>query len=109
MNPTGVRMKTKLNKFDISAHLSTPEDIVGYLEASIEEGGLELFQKALGDVARAKGISEVSENTGITRMGLYKALSASGKPQLSTIDKVLSSLGLTLKIERADRPRRAIA
>lgn len=91
--------KTELFDFDIAEYLHDPETAASYLKGCIEEGGVALLQKGIGDVARAFGMSEVAVNSGLTRASLYKALSESGSPALSTIDRVLASLGFRLSIE----------
>jgi len=88
--------KTKTRPWDAAKHLKSEDDIIAYLEAALEEGDPALFAAALGDVARAKGMSEVARATGLGRESLYKALSADGNPEFSTILKVVNSLGLTL-------------
>jgi probable addiction module antidote protein len=86
-------------RFDVSEYLDSEEMIAAYLEECLEEGGIELFQKALGDVARAKGVSDISQATGISRPGLYKALSGEGNPGFATVDKILHAFGLRLSIQ----------
>lgn len=88
--------KTKTKKWDAADHLESVEDIAAYLEAALEEGDAALFAAALGDVARAKGMTQVARATGLGRESLYKALSPDGNPEFSTILKVLDSLGLKL-------------
>jgi probable addiction module antidote protein len=88
--------KTKTRIWDATKHLKTEEDIVAYLEAALEDGDANLFAAAVGDVARAKGMTEVARATGLGRESLYKALSADGHPEFATVLKVLHSLGLTL-------------
>jgi probable addiction module antidote protein len=88
--------KTKTRSWDAAQHLTSEVDIVAYLEAALEEGDPAVFTAALGDVARAKGMSEVASATGLGRESLYKALSPEGNPEFATILKVVHSLGLTL-------------
>jgi probable addiction module antidote protein len=96
-------MKTKLRDYDVAAHLRTPEEMAAYLEAAIEErdGDAALIAMALGDIARAKGMAELSRETGLGRESLYKALSAEGNPQLSTVLKVAKALGLQFHVKPA--------
>lgn len=82
--------------WDAAEHLETEEDMVAYLEAALAEGDASLVAAALGDIARAKGMSEVARDTGLGRESLYKALSPEGNPELATILKVVRSLGLSL-------------
>lgn len=88
-----------LKKWDVIERLNTDEDMALYLDACIEEdpGDGSLIRAALGDIARAKGMSQLSRDTGLAREGLYKALSADGNPEFSTIMKVIKALGLSLR------------
>jgi probable addiction module antidote protein len=92
-------MTVTLKKWDVVEHLTTDEDMALYLEASMEEdpGDGSLIRAALGDIARAKGMSQLSRDTGLAREGLYKALSPEGNPEFSTVMKVIKALGLTLR------------
>ena len=96
-------MTTKLHDYDVAKHLRTPEEIAAYLEASIEEsdGDAVFIAMALGDIARAKGMAELSRETGLGRESLYKALSAEGNPQLGTVLKVAKALGLQFHVKPA--------
>jgi len=82
--------------WDAAEHLQTEEDMVAYLEAAFEEGDPALIAAALGDIARAKGMTQVARETGLGRESLYKALSAQGNPEFATILKVVQALGLRL-------------
>jgi probable addiction module antidote protein len=96
-------MKTKFLKYDVADHLKTEADIASYLEACFEEAGddASFIAAALGDVARAHGMSELGEATGLTREGLYRSLSKDGNPSFATVLKVMKALGLKLKPEAA--------
>ena len=96
-------MTTKLHDYDVAKHLRSREEMAAYLEAAIEEsdGDAAFIAMALGDIARAKGMAELSRETGLGRESLYKALSAEGNPQLSTVLKVAKALGLQLHIKPA--------
>lgn len=87
--------------FDSANYLSNPEDAAAYLTAAIEEAGddPQFIAHALGVVARAGNLSELSRNTGISRKGIYKAFSQTGNPSFATVVKVASSLGLKLKFD----------
>ena len=91
-------MTIKLRKWDVVKHLETEADIVLYLEACFEEdpGDGSLIRAALGDIARARGMAQLARDTGLTREGLYKALSPDGNPEFSTVVKVVTALGLRL-------------
>ena len=86
--------------FDPSTHLNTVEDVAAYLEALIEESNDDptVIAHALGDIARSRNFSEIARQAGISREGLYKALSADGNPTWSTILKVTNALGLRLEL-----------
>ena len=83
--------------WDASDHLETEEDMVAYLESALEDGDPALISAALGDIARAKGMTDIAEKTGLGRTSLYKALSPEGHPEFSTILKVVNALGLRLQ------------
>lgn len=93
----------KLRKWDSAEHLKTDEDIVLYLEACMEEAGDDaaFIAKALGNIARAKGMSQLAKETGLGRESLYKALSGEGNPSFGTILKVVRALGIKLHPEIA--------
>ena len=82
--------------WDPAEHLVSERDIVAYLEAAFEEGDPALIAAALGDIARAKGMTELARETGLGRESLYKALSPSGNPEFATIMRVVEALGLKL-------------
>ena len=86
-----------LKRWDPAEHLETQEDMAAYLEAALEEGDAALVAAALGDIARAKGMSQVAKDAGLGRESLYKSLSPSGNPEFSTILRVISALGLRLR------------
>lgn len=88
--------KTVTTFWDPADHLNTEEDMVAYLEAALEEADPALVAAALGDIARAKGMTQVARDAGLGRESLYKALSPSGNPEFATILKVISALGLQL-------------
>jgi probable addiction module antidote protein len=89
-------MMTKTRPWDASDYLATEEDIVAYLEAVMEDGDPALISAALGDIARAKGMTEIARTAGLGRQNLYKALSKDGKPEFSTVLKVVHALGLKM-------------
>lgn len=88
----------KLTKFETTDYLKTKEDIRTYLTVSLEDYGMEGFISALGDVAKIKGMSEVSKETNLSRQNLYKALSKNSNPKFDTVNKVVESLGFKLQI-----------
>ena len=82
--------------WDPADHLQSREDMAAYLQAALEEGDPALIAAALGDIARAKGMSQVARDAGLGRESLYKALSPAGNPEFATILKVVKALGLAL-------------
>jgi probable addiction module antidote protein len=93
--------------WDPAEHLQSDEDMAAYLEAALEEGDASLIAAALGDIARAKGMSQLARDTGLGRESLYKALSPAGNPEFATILRVVSALGLQLHARRAPIKRAA--
>lgn len=88
-------------RYDTADYLETDEDIAAYLTACAEEDDPALLLAALGDVARAKNITQLAAKTGLTRMGLYKALSGTGNPSYATVSKVAHALGLKIIVAAA--------
>jgi len=93
--------RTKTSKYNVAEHLRTPEEMAAYLEACLEEanGDAAFIAKALGDLARAKGMTQVARDAGLSRESLYKALSGERIPAFDTILKVVGALGLKLHAE----------
>ena len=102
---TGLRKTERFatTRYDVEEHLRTPEEMAAYLEACLDEadGDAAFVAKALGDVARAKGMSQVARDAGLSRESLYKALSGERSPDFDTILKVMGALGLRLRAEAA--------
>ncbi len=92
-------MVTEVMDLDISEYLDSPEMIQEYINAAIETGDSDLLRLALGDVAKAKGMTDIAKTTNLSRQNLYKAFSSDGSPKLDTVQKVLHALGLRLKVE----------
>ena len=90
----------KLKKFDAVDFLDTDEALIEYLNAALEERDPAFFAKAVGDVARAKGMTAVAEASGLGRQSLYRALSGEGNPRLDTLFRVLDTLDLRLAVTR---------
>jgi probable addiction module antidote protein len=88
--------KIKLTPFDTAEHLKDEADMALYLEAALEEADPQMIQIALGNIAKAKGMSQLAKDTGLRRESLYKALSLNGNPEFATILKVIKALGLKL-------------
>ena len=93
--------KIKLTKYDMANYLTTEKEITAFLKASIEDNDPDYLPRALGIVARARGMTKVAKKAGVTRSSLYKAFSEGGNPEFSTVLKVLDALGLKFKITRA--------
>lgn len=93
-------MTLQTTPWDSAEHLKTDEDIAAYIEACIEEGGDDpaFITHALAVVARARGMSQIAREAGISREGLYKALSTEGNPSFATVMKVLRALGLRMHV-----------
>lgn len=89
---------TTTSRYDIAEHLRTPEEMAAYFDACLEEanGDAAFIAKALGDIARAKGMTQVALDSGLSRESLYKALSGERSPDFNTILKVIAALGLRL-------------
>ncbi|MGE0279551.1 MAG: addiction module antidote protein [Rhizobiaceae bacterium] len=83
-------------KWDTSEFLDSEEKIFAYIEATFEDGDPALIKKALGNVARARGMTAIAREAGVTREALYKALSEEGDPRLSTLMGVMKALGMKL-------------
>lgn len=91
---------TKTRPFDAVDYLESEDDMVAYLEAALEQGDARVVAAALGDIARAKGMSQVARDAGLGRESLYKALSPDGNPEFATVLKVVRALGLSLHVQR---------
>jgi probable addiction module antidote protein len=89
--------KIQTHPWDAAEHLETKEDMAAYLQAALEDGDPALVVAALGDIARSKGMTHISRETGLGRESLYKALSMEGNPEFATVLKVLQALGLRLQ------------
>jgi probable addiction module antidote protein len=91
-------MARKIRRWDAADTLETKEDIAAYLDAVLEDGDPDLLKAALGDIARAKGMTEIAQAAGLGRANLYKALSPDGNPEFATVARVLKALGLRLSV-----------
>jgi probable addiction module antidote protein len=86
-------VKLKTRKYDVANYLDSNEMVTAYLDAAFESGDIARIAEALGDVARARGMTKIARATGLAREQLYKTLSAEGKPELSTVLKVMAAFG----------------
>lgn len=95
--------KVKTSTYDVAEHLRTPEEMAAYLDAWLEEAPDDVsgIARALGDIARAKGMSQVAKEAGLSRESLYRALSEGGNPSFSTVLKVARALGVRLHAQPA--------
>ena len=99
-------MALKTYPFDAAEYINDDEDVLGYLEEAMkiaqEDGDPAFLAVALGTVARARGMSQIAKDAGLSRESLYKALGAEGNPEFGTVLKVLQALGLKLSIKSKD-------
>lgn len=95
--------KPKTSAYDVAEHLRTPEEIAAYLDAWLEDAPDDVagIARALGDIARAKGMSQVARDAGLSRESLYRALSENGNPSFATVLKVAKALGVRLHAQPA--------
>jgi probable addiction module antidote protein len=97
------KAKETFSRYDSADYLTSEEDIAAYLEAAMEnaDDNVAVIVNALGVAARARGMMQLAKDTGITRAGLYRALSAEGNPSFATVLKVMKALGVKLRPEAA--------
>ncbi|MEF7615337.1 addiction module antidote protein [Aquincola sp. MAHUQ-54] len=95
--------KLKTSTYDVAEHLRTPEEMAAYLDAWLDEAPDDVsgIARALGDIARAKGMSQVAKEAGLSRESLYRALSEGGNPSFATVLKVARALGVRLHAQPA--------
>ena len=102
---------TRMTRWDTSEILATPEDMAGYIDAVFEDAAetkdYSLLPHALGAIARAKGMTDIARETGLSRESLYKALSEEGNPSFATVMKVLQALSIELHAKAKDGPEAA--
>ncbi len=94
-----VKTKTKTKTYDAGEYWETEEDMAAYIQAAFEDGDPAVVIQALGNIARARGMSEIARKTGLRRESLYKALSADGNPEFATVLKVVQALDIKLNAE----------
>ncbi|MCJ2071033.1 putative addiction module antidote protein [Methylobacterium sp. J-030] len=95
---------TPTRPFDVATYIRTPAEAAAYLSAALEENDPAAFRQALGDVARAHGMTAVADASGLGRESLYKALSQGGNPSLDTVQRVIAALGLTMAVIPSQSP-----
>lgn len=95
--------KVKTSAYDVAEHLRTPQEMAAYLDAWLEDAPDDVsgIARALGDIARAKGMSQVAKDAGLSRESLYRALSEGGNPSFATVLKVARALGVRLHAQPA--------
>ena len=93
-------MGVKTTPFDPADYLSSEDDIVDYLKIWMEDGSSQEIARAIGDIARSKGMADVAKKSGLGRQALYNALSENGNPTLETLTAVLGALGLELTVRK---------
>jgi probable addiction module antidote protein len=98
------RARTKTRLCDAAEYLETEADIAAYLQAALEDGDPSVVVHALGNIARARGMSQTARRAGLRRESLYKALSPEGNPEFATVLKVVQALGIQLHAEPAQVP-----
>ncbi|MCL2537619.1 MAG: putative addiction module antidote protein [Coriobacteriia bacterium] len=94
-------MTVKLKRFDAADYLKSEEDIAAYLDAVLEDNDPQLLIVALGDIARARGMTQLAEKVGVSRESLYRSLSIDGNPSAATVLKIVGALGLQLHVSAA--------
>ncbi len=92
-------MKTRVSKLDVSEYLDSEEMIAEYLSAIIEDGNQEFFLSAIGDIAKARGMKAIAEQSGFGRESLYKAFAPGAKPRFEIILKVLKAMGISFQFK----------
>ncbi len=96
-------MPLETTRWDVADHLDSDEAVAAYLEAAFAEADPSLIAAALGDVARARGMTSVAREAGLSRESLYKALSPEGNPELATVLRVLRALGVRLSVQSVEQ------
>ena len=98
MNQIKKKKIKELALFDVAEYLRSDRDLAQYLNAVLEDGDPALFVAAIGDIAKAKGMMEISKKSGVTREALYRALKMGSQPRFETVAKVLQALGMKLEV-----------
>ena len=94
-------MAIETTRFDVQDYLKSPAERAAYLEAVLEDGDVSLIAAALGDIAKARGVSAFSRESGLSRETIYKTFKAGGNPTLETVAKAAKALGLRLTLTTA--------
>jgi probable addiction module antidote protein len=93
-------MPTKTTPYNVADYLTSDDRVAAYLELAMEEGDSKAIATALGNVGRARGMTKLAKDTGLTREALYRALAPEGNPTLATVAAVLDAMGLRMRVER---------
>ena len=97
---TAIKRKITFSKWDPAEIIETKEDVMAYLQVAIEENDPDYLLKVFGHIARSNGMTQIAKELGITRKGLYKALSPDGNPSFKTVFKLIEILGLQVRLEQ---------
>ena len=92
--------KITVSDWNLADEIETREDVIGILEAALEENDIEFLFKVIGDIARSKGMAQIARELNLNRESLYRSLSSNGNPSFSTIIKILNYLGFQLSIKQ---------
>jgi probable addiction module antidote protein len=92
-------MALKTTPFDVKDYIETADDVVGYLDIVLEDNDADAFQRHLKKIAQSRGMAQLARQAGLSRAGLYKALSEASDPQISTVFSILKALGLRLSVK----------
>ena len=90
--------KITVSNWDLADEIETKEDVIGILEAALEENDPEFLFEVIGDIARSKGMAQIAKDLNLNRESLYRSLSTQGNPSFATVTKVLDNLGFQLSI-----------
>jgi probable addiction module antidote protein len=90
----------KTTVWDMAEHINTKEDVIGILEAALEENDTEFLFEVIGDIARSKGMTQIAKELNLARESLYRSLSQDGNPSFATVAKVLDNLGFQLSVRQ---------
>jgi probable addiction module antidote protein len=92
--------KIKTTVWDMADHINTKEDVIGILEAALEENDTAFLLSVIGDIARSKGMAQIARELNLARESLYRSLAQDGNPSFNTIVKVLDNLGYQLSVKQ---------
>ena len=93
-------MKEKTTVWDMADHINTKEDVIGVLEAALEENDTAFLLSVIGDIARSKGMAQIARELNLARESLYRSLAQDGNPSFNTVAKVLDNLGFQLSVKQ---------